>query len=153
MKGYLELIKAGCVECGSPEYWNFISVIEKCVGHVEALTTDLLDAYKLESTAMRLTLTDIPFDTFIEECKAEIHPILAFKRQKLVIHSSYDGQGIVADRLKLNQVVMNLLSNASKYSPRDSLIEIHVDRNGDHLLFGVKDQGVGLNPGDIPQAI
>jgi signal transduction histidine kinase len=46
---------------------------------------------------------------------------------------------------------MNLLSKASKYSPRDSLIEIHVDRDGEHLLFGVKDQGIGLNAEDIPK--
>ena len=100
---------------------------------------------------MRLNQEDIPFDTFIEECQAEVRPILAVKSQKLVIHSSFDGDSLEADKLKLSHVVMNLLSNASKYSPCDSPIEIHVDRDGEHILFGVKDKGIGLNAEDIPK--
>jgi K+-sensing histidine kinase KdpD len=72
VKGYLELIRAGCVDCGSTEYWNLIGVIEKCVGQVETLTTDLLDPYKLESTAVRLNLTEIPFDAFMEESSGDL---------------------------------------------------------------------------------
>ena len=110
-----------------------------------------LDAYKIGSTAMKLNYTDISLESFIEECQAEIHPILSVRNQKLVIHSSFDGHEIEADKMKLNQVVMNLLSNASKYSPRDSLIEIYVDRDGELVLFGVKDQGIGLKAEDIPK--
>lgn len=100
---------------------------------------------------MRLDLTEIPLDSFLEECKAEIQPILEVRNQSLIVHSSFDRQGIEADRLKLNQVAMNLLTNASKYSPSNSNIEIHVDRDDEHLLFGVKDQGIGLKAEDIPK--
>jgi cell cycle sensor histidine kinase DivJ len=149
VKGYLELIRSGYIECDTPEYWNFIGVIEKCVGQVETLTTDLLDSHKLERRAMKLNLEEIPLDAFIDEAKAEIHPILTSRNQKLVIESTFNGQGIEADKYKLNQVVMNLLNNASKYSPCESIIELHVDRVGQHIMFSVKDQGIGLNAEDI----
>ena len=60
VKGYLELIRSGYIECDTPEYWNFIGVIEKCVGQVETLTTDLLDSHKPESRAMKLNLKRYP---------------------------------------------------------------------------------------------
>ena len=101
VKGYLEMIKAGFVECGSPEYWSFISVIEKCVVQVETLTTDLLDSYKLESRAMRLDLEKIPLDQFIKEIEAQINPILSGKGQKLVNVSPLKGSVMIADNLKI----------------------------------------------------
>jgi signal transduction histidine kinase len=151
VKGYLELIRAGYVECDTPEYWNFIGVIEKCVVQVETLATDLLETYKLESRAMKLTPEEIPLDAFIEEAKAEIHPILASRTQRLVIESTFTGQKIEADKYKLNQVLMNLLNNASKYSPYESIIELHVDEEREHILFGVKDKGIGFKAEDIPK--
>ncbi len=151
VKGYLELINAGSVKCGTPEYWNFIGVVERCVAQMETLTIDLLDSYKLESRAMRLDLTEIQLDSFIDEVQAEMTPILVSRTQKLAIKTTFDRQGIMADKYKLTQVLLNLINNASKFSPCGYSIELIVDGDEGHVRFSVKDQGIGMRPEDIPK--
>ena len=53
---------------------------------------------------------------------------------------------VEADQLRLEQVILNLLDNAAKYSPDNTEIRVSVKRNADHLLIGVKDQGKGIPP-------
>ena len=153
VKGYLELIKSGCVEYGSDEYWRFISIIEKCVKQVETLTNDILKSQKMGDATAKLNLTQVSVDALMEEIKAQVAPILSVRHQKLVLNSSCNGLMVEADRLKLTQVIMNLLSNASKYSPPESIIEVQLERDVHHLVFSIKDYGIGIREEDLSKLI
>ncbi len=150
VKGYLDLIKMGFVKFESDEFWNFITTIEKCVTRVEDLTGSLLETQKLESGNVKLELSSVPIASFVEEIDAEIKPICVEMGQKLVVDSECSGV-MVVDRMKMVQVLMNLLSNASKYSPSNSVIKLDVEEEQDYVMFSISDSGIGLREEDLPK--
>ncbi|MFW6174997.1 MAG: sensor histidine kinase, partial [Chloroflexota bacterium] len=68
--------------------------------------------------------------------------------QTLRIHTGLAGNIIVADRSRIVQVLTNLASNASKYSPSGSEIAIAVEEDGDNVAVSVTDRGYGVDPED-----
>lgn len=151
VKGYLELIKTGVVPFESDEYWSFISTIEKCVTRVEDLTEKLLESQRLENEAMKLELTIVPLNDFIGEIASEIKPIVVERGQELDVKSSVNETMVEMDKLRMTQVMINLLGNASKYSPKNSVITLTVEEKGDNIMFMVLDHGIGLSDEDIPK--
>ena len=57
---------------------------------------------------------------------------------------------LVAERDKISQVIINLISNALKYTPKHGLVEIRVGRREDMVKISVKDTGIGISPEDLP---
>ena len=82
-------------------------------------------------------------DVLMDEIMAEKAPILKVRNQQADFNSSCKGPVVEADRMMLIQVIMNLLSNSSKYSPPESVIEIKVERDTYHMIFNIKDKGIG----------
>jgi signal transduction histidine kinase len=72
-------------------------------------------------------------------------PILDERQQNLVVTLAADLPPLRADASRLEQVIVNLLSNASKFSPPKSDLGLTVKRNDGELLFEVKDSGIGIS--------
>jgi signal transduction histidine kinase len=71
--------------------------------------------------------------------------VLGLKSQTLNLHAPADETWIKGDRARISQVITNLLSNASKYSPNDTVIELRCETDGDRLQIAVTDQGIGMS--------
>lgn len=56
---------------------------------------------------------------------------------------------VISDRFRLSQVMMNLLNNAIKFTPTGKDVEVFIQKIGGFVVFGVKDQGIGIHPTEI----
>jgi len=84
-------------------------------------------------------------DSVISECMA-----LRGETARVVFQNSFDGYDIVGDRNLLRHILDNLISNALKYSPLESLVVVHLlEPDKGTLLFEVKDKGIGIERTDI----
>lgn len=148
--GYMELIKSGAVEYQSEQYWDFIETVENCARRLENMTDEMLESVKLMSGKAQLNLESVDIDNLLDEISSEIKPILMNKNQSMNIVNE-KGIQIRLDKMKIHQATLNILTNASKFSPDDSVIEMEVKKQDTFLEFIVSDKGIGLRQEDLPK--
>ncbi len=117
-------------------------VVGQC-NHMLALIDDLLDVSAIESGKLTLELTSIDAAEFARDA-ARRHAVLAAVKDIRVVLGAVSPGTIVADRVRLRQVVDNLVSNAVKYSPKSSTVTLDMVDGPEAWLLSVRDQGPGL---------
>ena len=113
-------------------------------GQMLALLSDLLDVTQIESGHLSLTKEPVVLGDILAEAAARHGALAAPKRTQVVLEATAPGQ-ILADPLRLRQVLDNLLSNAVKYSPPGSTVRIGAERIAGECKIAVRDQGPGIS--------
>ncbi len=144
VKGHLALLGKRLAS-GEPEAAGLVSIGQRHVDRMTRLLTDLLDASRL--AAGRLTLEPEPLDlhTVAEEAVAQAGPLAGEKGVALVGEVA-GGLTLVGDRLKLEQVLINLLTNAIKHTPAGGTIRVEGRAVGEEVELSVRDDGEGIRP-------
>ena len=109
---------------------------------------ELLESARSARGAITLKLKTIDVGRFIEEVAARYSLPISKSGQMLKVEVADDLPPVSLDHSRLEQVLVNLLSNASKYSPEGSRILLTANRNDSHLLISVNDEGIGICPED-----
>jgi len=108
---------------------------------------DLLDLSRLEGGAAALNRTPERIDELLTAMAGEVRPLIEAAGQRLVVRATGSDRTVPVDRDRLRHVFINLLTNASKYSPAGSEITLYAEATPDGFLrFGVRDHGPGIPP-------
>jgi NtrC-family two-component system sensor histidine kinase KinB len=111
------------------------------------ILNDLLDLSRLESGTAALSHMPTGTDALLAAMAAEIRPLLEAAGQRLIVRGSADMLPVLVDRDRIRHVFINLLTNASKYSPESSEITLYAEKAPDGFgRFGVRDHGPGIPP-------
>ena len=146
IQGYTELIRMDEGDLSESQR-QYFTVIQRNVQRLTKLTDDLLEQQRLEEGRITVIFEPVNVMDLVEMVRSEFLPIMGAKRQRLEVSCVDVVVGM--DRLRLMQVLVNLLSNASKFSPEGSVIRVDVVEKGDGVQFSVVDQGVGIGEEDI----
>jgi PAS domain S-box-containing protein len=120
--------------------------IKAAVKHLNILLEDFLSLGKLEEGRVILEITSFRIKDLIEEVLDEFR--LTTKNGQ-EIDTQYEGRDFfISDKRLLRNIIINLVSNAIKFSPETGSIWLHLKINADHLEFMVKDKGVGISEED-----
>ncbi|MCH7971008.1 MAG: GAF domain-containing protein [Chloroflexi bacterium] len=128
-----------------------LDIIDKNGRRLNALIQDLLDVSRMDMGKLLLEPSHFDIVECVNELAESFAPIYDKKSQTLHLHTSDDEALIYADKNRIMQVLTNLLSNASKYSPESKNVWLSVAKVGDHLEFEVKDEGFGISEEDQKQ--
>ncbi len=131
---------------------DLVSLVVEGGQRMHSLVNDLLDLTRLEQGRATFDLEDLDLREVVSASVESIAPLFDSKSQKLGVHLPEFRCGVLGDRRRLEQVVINLLSNANKYSPSGTQIEIRVVRSGDEYHVAVRDSGPGV-PADERERI
>jgi signal transduction histidine kinase len=126
-----------------------LSRIDSNSRHLLALINDILDITRIEAGRMPLNLTTFAIPELFDEVMSELEPII--KRSNLDVSARITGKlpTLKSDRQKVKQIVLNLLSNALKFTPAGSVkIKASYDARARTLAIAVTDTGVGIGPED-----
>ena len=124
--------------------------IQKAIKQVDKLTElikDLLDVTKIQSGKLVLRKTDFVLDELLKECVEEIQNDSA--KHKIIIEG-YRNIEVHADRNRLEQVIINLISNAIKYSPDADKVVVSIEKADEGIKVSVKDFGIGIPKDKLP---
>ncbi len=122
--------------------------------HLLGLINDILDMSKIESGKMTLNIDNISLREIMSDFVNIVQPQIKSRRQKFDVRI-YDIQteNVYCDSLRLNQVVLNILSNAIKFTPDEGTIQVALyqedSEKGDNFVkvhINVKDTGIGMSP-------
>lgn len=125
-----------------------IEVIRRNGRTLSMLIGDLLDVSRIESGSMRLNISEFEMNELLESLQESLLPVVEAKRQTVEMEMPSDSVICFADRERISQVVMNLISNASKYSPEESRILATMCADDDSIYVSVKDEGIGITEED-----
>jgi PAS domain S-box-containing protein len=128
---------------------GYVTEIAAAGRHLLRLINDILDLAKVESGKMDISMSAVDLRELLGHCMIMIRET-AMKRgltADLKVSEQLDGK-IQADDVRLKQIVMNLLSNAAKFTPSGGTILLQAERQGEEILVSVSDTGVGLKPDD-----
>ena len=131
------------------EYTHRIDVASQ---HLLSLINDVLDMNKIEDGSTTLNISELTLAEVIEELNTIIRPQAKAKNQLFEISASpFTYEHLLGDKLRINQILINILSNAVKYTPEGGRVELSVAelpqrvKDHSHIRFIVKDNGQGMS--------
>jgi len=150
--GFSDIIASGMLPPDAGEICReYARYIHSSGQHLLKLVNEVLDLSK--SLTDHFILREKPFDlpALLCECVELVSLQTAHKEITVTLKTPPGIAPLTADPLRLKQVMLNLLSNAAKFSGVGTLVEITVDYSDDgDLVIGVRDHGIGIKPEDIP---
>jgi len=157
IKGYTELLAAGAVGSVNEAQANFLATIRSNIERMNTLVSDLNDVSKIEANRLRLDFKAIQFGDVVEETVRSVRKQIEEKSQQLALDLPADLPMVWADRIRLAQVMVNLVSNSHKYTPQGGKIQISASATDNEwdpagaprvVHIWVADNGMGINEED-----
>ncbi|HEY6224500.1 MAG TPA: response regulator, partial [Gemmatimonadales bacterium] len=141
--GYSEMLQEQAAEDGQEAYAADLGKIHSAGQHLLAVINDILDLSKIEAGKMELYLETVAVRPLVDEVVTTVRPLIAKHGNRFELLAADDLGTIRADATRVRQVLLNLLSNASKFTA-DGVIALAVERADGHLLLRVRDTGIGM---------
>ncbi|MHB8146109.1 MAG: PAS domain-containing hybrid sensor histidine kinase/response regulator [Vulcanimicrobiaceae bacterium] len=143
--GYSEMLAEELEEMGEASMVDDSKKIRSAGKHLLGLINDVLDISKIEAGKMTLSIEKIEIPAMVSDVVSTILPLTRKNANTLTVDCPTDIPPIHADLMKVRQSLLNLLSNACKFSKGGS-IHLSVATDGDWLDFAVEDNGIGMTP-------
>jgi PAS domain S-box-containing protein len=144
--GYAELLEMGVRGPVSEPQREDLARIRRSQRHLLGLINEVLSYARLEAGAVRYRTTDVSVAETLLTCEALTAPQLHAKGLALDLSQCAPGLRVRADREKVQQILLNLLSNAEKFTPSGGRVELRCARAGAAIAIAVTDTGPGIAP-------
>jgi len=145
--GFAQLLATGTYGALNERQARYIENINASGEHLLTLINDVLDMAKVTSGQMQIDLEPVSLQAAIEDALASIGPIAEKKVLRLEAGAGCQITAL-ADRRRLHQVLLNLVSNAIKCTPAGGLISVDCRRSGSQACITVTDTGIGIDKSD-----
>jgi len=126
-----------------------IEVVKRNTDRLLQLTDDLLNVQNMESGRLEFKFETLNLQETLTQCIDEIQPLLKDKGQEIRLEIPGNPLPVVCDRLRLNEVLMNILSNANKFTPNGGSIIIRVEEDAGAITTSITDNGIGIDKKDL----
>ena len=128
---------------------QFHRIIEQQADHMQDLVTDLLDVARIEAGTLAISLQPVSVEELVEDARSTF--LTAHAGSDIRLDLPPDLPLVMADRRRIVQVLLNLLSNAVRHSPDDSAVTVSAIASGVEVEIQVADQGEGITADRLPQ--
>lgn len=142
VRGYVEMIQE-TDHALDPHWKEVFTTIEGQVSRMERLVEQLLSLSKVENTRDDEDMKPVDMPVLVENLVEDARWLNQIKKHELRTHIS-QGIGVFGIETELKSACANLLSNAIAYTPTGGIIDVSWRRNGDKVIFSVKDNGDGI---------
>jgi PAS domain S-box-containing protein len=123
-----------------------LSVLDRQVGALTRLVDDLLDVSRVTTGRIHLHTEDLDLNNLVQSVADSIHPQMLERRHEFSVSLTGAPLWVHGDATRLEQVVVNLLSNAAKYTREGGQVWLTVEEEGGGALIRVRDSGIGIDP-------
>jgi PAS domain S-box-containing protein len=147
--GYSELLEELAEREGRPGCLPDLTKIKTAGKHLLSLISDILDISKIEAGRMELCLEYIAVPDLIEEIRTTVEPLVARNANAFEIVGEFASVSSFNDVTRLRQCLLNLLSNASKFTKKGNVrltVTVETEEGRDWIRFDVSDTGIGMTP-------
>ena len=126
------------------------AIIERQVGQLNHLVNDLLEVSRITTGRVQLRCKQVAVSDIVERAVETAQPLITQHRHRLTVRLPAQPVWLHADAARLEQVVVNLLTNAAKYTPEGGAIDLNVQQEGVDAVLRIRDTGIGIAPDLLP---
>ena len=148
IRGYVDLISEGEAGPLTDTQTDFLSIVDQSSARLTNLINDLLTVAKIESDGLRMNKRVLSINDVLESVKKVMLPDAKQHDLQLKLKTTKSSISINGDANRLEQVLINFISNAIKFSESGGFIELFEYKKGDTVVVGVKDNGIGISKDD-----
>ncbi|HBG08279.1 MAG: PAS domain-containing sensor histidine kinase [Geobacteraceae bacterium GWC2_58_44] len=150
IKGYAETLLAGALE-NPGQAARFVGIMHSHADRLASLIGDLLTLSQLESGTLGLESRSVSLHDIAQHVVALLEPKIQERRITVDSSGLIGAPAVLADPGRLEQVFVNLLDNAVKYTPAGGSVTLGAQADGDQARISVKDTGIGIPSRDLPR--
>lgn len=150
--GYGELLQDEMRDEGLPQYNGDLDKIVSAGRHLLGLINDILDLSKVEAGKVRLVNEEFAVDDLVRGVQTTVSPLVERNENELHVETKGDLGTMKSDVTRVRQILLNLLSNAAKFTRRGTVsleVEREVTPDGDQVTFMVSDTGIGMSQSQL----
>ena len=151
IRSYAETLSDSAGELPPATERKFLGVILNESDRMTHIVQDLLTLSRFDSGKDELHLVRFPFDVAVQDLYNAVYMEAQRHDHKMKLRLEPDLPAVVADRERVLQVMMNIVSNSIKYTPNGGHILVSAGREGDRVWMQVDDDGIGIPPKDRPR--
>lgn len=149
--GYSEMIKEDLSDEGvTPTTFDDLDKIKSSGRHLLELISSVLDLSKIEAGKIELEISEVNVQRLVDYAVSTAHPLIEANGNRMVIVLPPDIGNVNSDMTRLRQVLLNLLSNAAKFTKQGQItLSVRREQQTDmpeQLVFDVQDTGIGMTP-------
>jgi signal transduction histidine kinase len=141
LKGFTNVLQRRIIKQGDEQTLHYLARMDVQLNKLTKLISDLLDISRMQSGKLDLQIEPFDLDTFIHETVENLQA--AILTHRLLIEGRADAR-IAGDKDRLEQVFINLITNAVKYSPSAEKVIVRVSRDSEQAIISVQDFGMGI---------
>ncbi len=142
MKLYMESLLEGVKKLKDERTLKAARSIKYQTDRLQILVSDLLDVSRIQTGKLMFSKEEFRLDSLVLETVEGLQGVL--KKQEIIILKKTP-LNVYADKFRIYQVITNLLTNASKYSPGETKIKVAIKRAGNKAMVSISDQGIGIS--------
>ncbi|RBP05356.1 cell wall metabolism sensor histidine kinase WalK [Rossellomorea aquimaris] len=137
-------------EIGEQERREYLQIIEEETGTIVQLVENLFELAKLDENTFTIYKETVEIGPLLNRLYTKVKP--AFVNQNIQLHfvNCTTNMVIYADPIRLEQIFLNLLDNAKKYSNKDTMVTLTVTSDSKNAIFSLEDEGIGIPEDEIP---
>lgn len=150
IKSYTETLLDGAVE-EAETAGKFLEVIESEADRMTRLVQDLLQLSRLDNQQMRWNMGEVNLKTLVKDTVERMQLEAGNKNQKLESYVIGEIPAIEADKGRIEQVIVNIISNALKYTPENGQVTVYIGRLYNDVYVKVADTGIGISGESLPR--
>jgi PAS domain S-box-containing protein len=151
VSGYLEILQQNIHGGLNEEQRKDVDRIHQAQEHLLALVNMILDFAKLEGGPIELAMAEIPIEETLRVAESLVAPQFAKKGVQYSHRAGDSSLTVFADREKVQQIIVNLLANAVKFTPAGGSVETEWRVEDETLLVRVRDTGAGIPADKVEQ--
>ncbi|MGH8235772.1 MAG: ATP-binding protein [Steroidobacteraceae bacterium] len=140
----IELLREGIDSMSREQQKELVFSLERGTLRLTRLIDNLLESVRIESGQLGIRHQNVSLEEVIEDADALIGALLNQRRQRLELEFAAGLPPVDGDGPRLTQVFVNLLANASKFAPEDSVVRVGASHQGDTVTAWVEDEGPGV---------
>lgn len=146
--GFSEILSTETKNLPPEKVSNFMKNIHESGKHLQGLINDILDLSKIEAGKMDLHIEAYPVSYFTESIERVMQQQMMQKKVNLKFDIGHDIEQLVVDQTRFRQILMNLVSNAVKFSRESGNVLVSIKRFVNEIEVAVQDNGIGIKPED-----
>ncbi len=143
--GFSELLGKQYYGALNKKQTEYVSYISENSDHLLSLISDILDLSKIEARRMEMNKVEIDMSKLISNCVESTRSNPRGCKKIVISTAEIEGTVIKADERRVKQVILNLLANASKFTPENGTISVEATKVGRFMVIKVTDTGIGFN--------
>lgn len=146
--GYTEILTEELEETDAVFAVEDLDKIHKSASHLLAIICEILDLSKIEAGMMAKYETTFDIHSLLKDLEVTVQPLIKQNNNSIVVECPDNIGYVHSDLTKLRQIILNLLSNACKFTQNGTItLQADIFQHGcEHIIFKVKDTGIGILP-------